>query len=180
MRLTPFQSAMKEFHHSISERNDRFRRTRWCGWRTPPNSWNIRPMNVLPGRTTLAACANFPVRDSSSLRVQALRPRHCFSSLMSSFSFPGGSRVMRDSESRVNPRKSSTVVGPSNFSSATGRPSRLNVSMSVWRDCSQPPEAGGAHYKEIVEVVYYESNSLLLGYPLHCVSHGCEYLRSRS
>ena len=139
MRLTPFQSVMKEFTIHFLNENDRFRRTRWCARRTPPNSWNIRPMNVFPGRPTLAACANFPVRVSGSLQVQALRRRHCFSSLMSVFSFPGGRRVMRDSESRVNPRKSSTVVGPSNFSSATGRPSRLNISMSVWRDCSQPP-----------------------------------------
>ena len=74
--LTPFHDSMNVHHHWRSDRNGWLSRT-WC-WdlQAPPSSSNNRLMNVFPGRTTLAAWASFPIRDSSSFLVQVFFPSH--------------------------------------------------------------------------------------------------------
>ena len=107
-----------------------------------PSSLNMRPMKVLPGLTTFAPCANFPVSDSNSLWVQAFLPCHYRSRPCSSSSFDVGSQTSSNTVLRVKLRKFSTVPGPSSFSSATGSPSHSKIAMSLDRAAARFVEAG--------------------------------------
>ena len=66
-------------------------------------------------------------------RVHDFLPSHCRSWSYSFSSFAPWSRISVDLVSRVNPIKSSDVVGPSSFSTTTGRPSWSKISNSLRR-----------------------------------------------
>ena len=106
-------------------------RTQWSRSFRTHDRLMIRLRNVLPGGTTLHACARWPIRVSSCLFLAALRLRQLFISSFNLSNFSCGRRNWRDSESISMARNVSWHVGPTIFSGANGTPSSLQVSM-IW------------------------------------------------
>ena len=79
-----------------------------------------RRRNRRPAGTALAANDSFPMRDSRARLEALVRHDHSCSSVRSSSSLVGGSRICCRSESSSSPRKVRVVAGPSTLSMATG------------------------------------------------------------
>ena len=122
----PFHFSKKRCHHCTSDWNSAFRRTQWSRSFGTHDRLMMRLRNVLPGGTTLLACASWPI--SSYLFLAALRLRQLVISSFSFSNFSCGRRNWRDSESISIPRNVSWCVGPTIFSWANGTPSSLQVS----------------------------------------------------
>ena len=127
VRLIPLSGARKVCQHRRSDLKDTLRRMKLHADFGTDNSSNMHRRNVFPGCTTLQAKPRWPTSDSNSFRVHALRPSHDEISTCISASLTAGRCTSSNLESNSRPRKVRTVVGPSSLSSATGRPSSLNV-----------------------------------------------------
>ena len=88
-------------------------------------------MKLLPGFTTRAAYANFPVKDSDSFLVQLSLPTQDCSNTSSSFSLSGRRRTYIYCELSSNPKKLRRVDGPSTFSIAKGNLSLEKIAIKV-------------------------------------------------
>ena len=132
-REMQFQASMKVSHHWMSLLICWFRLTLWF-W--PPltevRSYMCRTKH-LPGLTTFAACCSFPANNCISFLVADFLPCQSRSSALSSCILCSDKDSCIATKSIFMPRISSSVAGPSIFSSARGTPKQWQSSMSVLR-----------------------------------------------
>ena len=140
---TPFHLSANCHHHSISDLAYRLRRTNCSSHLADIDRSISRRKKGLPDLTTLHACANTPIRESSSLLLHAFLPRQISGVDFRRASFSGGSRSSIATESSSTPVKEMVVAGPSSFSGSYGKPVSLHVSCIIlWfrpHSCSPVP-----------------------------------------
>lgn len=146
----PFHASQYLYHHSMSERADTPRRTKWVRCFTVVDKSISLCRNDGPAHTALHAWLNEPIRDKSSLFLHAFLPHHDAKEVRNQRSLSWGKRIsiaseiiffMRDlrllapmkpdSETQLR----TTCLGVPRVASATPPASRVFVSHT-------PPEAG--------------------------------------
>ena len=79
----PFQCCSRHCHHAMSARASTLRRMKCEGLDTRDIRENSEWRKIRLGLITVAACDRWPMRDSRSLRVHALRVTQCRSRVCS-------------------------------------------------------------------------------------------------
>ena len=118
MTEVPFQWAAKVFYQRMSDLNTLFKRMWWYLPFATLNSEMMR-CKMISCLTTVHACCNVPIKDSSSSRVHAFFLSHSCTKVFSRSSFSFGNWRTCFTVSISIPRNVITVLGPSCFSWAS-------------------------------------------------------------
>ena len=122
-RMSDCSSAGTRARHQVRSRwNSRFSRMGWSSRLNVHNKLIIRWRNVLPWGAILQTWWSWPIRDSSSHRLQKRLADQDSNSAMILSLFSTGSRAYSVIESSSIPRMDRHVVGPSSLRGWRGRP----------------------------------------------------------
>ena len=141
--LQPFQDWKKVCHHSRSDWNDLFSRVIKCILRNLAAVEYILATKALPGRITFVAWWRVPTSDNICLFVAFFLGSHVVKSWLILVTLSVGSLISMHLVSNIIPKKDNDVVGPFNFSAASGIPSSAHKDKKILIFCWHRVDFGG-------------------------------------